>query len=139
MVKLEPPTQMPFTAKQPDVRLIPFAAVEEAVPVILSARTFKPEEKVLVADAVLVRIPVLLMLKSVEVAADVEEPIAKSVVAVSPLFVWIANFAYGDEVPTPTEPDVGSTNAVLVAGRVPNTRPPRLRKLFVDAAGKKVL
>ena len=40
--------------------------------------------------------PMLLTVKRVEVALAVEEPIAKSVVAVSPLLVWIENFANGD-------------------------------------------
>ncbi len=46
--------------------------------------------------------PVLLTLKSVVVADAVELPMAKSVVAVSPLLALIENLANGDVEPTPT-------------------------------------
>lgn len=70
--------------------------------------------------------PVLEMEKSVVVAEAVEEPIAKSVCAVSPLLVWIESLAYGEVEPTPKEPEVGSwrIEAVVVAGSVPKRRLP---------------
>ena len=70
----------------------------------MSAATFNPEEKVEVADAVEVRTPVLLIEKRVEVADAVEEPIAKRLVAVEPLFAWTESFAYGDVVAIPMFP-----------------------------------
>jgi hypothetical protein len=121
-------TQTPFTAKQPAVRLMPFAAVEVAEPVRLRASAWRPEEKVEVAEAVEVRTPVLEMEKSVVVADAVEEPMAKRVVAVSPLLLCIESLAYGEEVPMPRAPEVGSWNvvAVVVAGMVPYMKLARL-------------
>ena len=86
-------------------------------------------------------LPVFATEKSVVVAEAVEEPIAKSVVAVSPLFVCMENFAYGDEVPMPRAPEVGSVKVelVVVAGRVPKTKLPRLNWLLAVALGKSVL
>ena len=63
--------------------------------------------------------PVLRTVRSVVVAEAVDEPIAKSVVAVSPLLLWIESLAYGDEVPIPRAPDVGSVTTEEVAGSVP--------------------
>ena len=85
--------------------------------------------------------PVLETEKSVEVAEAVDEPMAKRVVAVSPLLVCIESLAYGDEVPIPRAPDVGSTNveAEVVAGSVPKTKLPRLNWLLAVALGKRVL
>lgn len=83
--------------------------------------------------------PVLEMEKSVEVAETVDEPIAKRVVAVSPLLVCIANLEKGLEVPMPKEPEVGSAKAVEVAGTVPYIRLPMLSWLLAVADGKKVL
>jgi hypothetical protein len=65
--------------------------------------------------------PVFETEKRVEVAAEVDEPMAKRVFAVSPLFVAIENLAKGLEEPTPSEPVVGSDNvlAEVVAGKSP--------------------
>ena len=79
-----PPMQEPLMAKQPEVRLKPFAAVEVAEPVMFRLATSRPDVKVDVADAFEVRIPVLLIVKSVVVALAVEEAMAKRVVAVEP-------------------------------------------------------
>src|SRR5512146_40360 len=57
--------------------------------------------------------------KSVVVAAAVDEPTAKRVEVVSPLLVWMENFAKGEEVPMPIVPEVGRAKAVVVAGRLP--------------------
>jgi hypothetical protein len=59
-------------------------------------------------------LPMLETLKSVEVAALVEEPMAKSVVAVSPLLVWMENLAQGDVEPMEKEPEVGSARMLLL-------------------------
>ena len=75
--------------------------------------------------------PVLETEKSVVVAVAVEEPIAKRVVAVEPLFACTANFANGEEVATPRVPVVGSTNCVEVAGRRPKSKPPILSALLM--------
>src|SRR5581483_9409823 len=80
--------------------------------------------------------PVFEMLNSVVVALAVEEPIANNVFAVSPLLVWIANFANGELVPTPILPEVGSLNAVEVAGTVPNRKLPMLSWLLAVVDGK---
>lgn len=48
--------------------------------------------------------PVFETEKRVVVAVAVEEPIAKSVVLVEPLFAWIANCAHGDVEAIPTVP-----------------------------------
>ena len=48
--------------------------------------------------------PVLDIEKSVVVADAVEEPIAKSVVLVEPLFAWIERLANGEVVLMPTNP-----------------------------------
>jgi hypothetical protein len=76
--------QVPLYWRQPVVRLRPF-------------------EKVEVAPPCCVRDPVLEIAKSVVVADAVDEPIAKRVVLVEPLFVCIESAAYGDVVPTPIE------------------------------------
>jgi len=81
--------------------------------------------------------PVLLTLNKVEVADAVEDPMANSVVAVSPLLVWIANLANGELVPTPSEPLVGSENAVAVSfaagSDAPKMKLPMLSWLLADA------
>src|SRR6185437_4301220 len=121
--------------------LKPFAAVDVADPVTLSAATLRPVRNVEVAAAFEVRIPVLSIEKSVVVAAAVDEPMAKSVVAVSPLFDWIANFANGVDVPMPIAPEIGSGSelADVVAGSVPKIRLPMESWLFPEALGKSVL
>src|SRR4051812_10471586 len=48
--------------------------------------------------------PVLLILNRVVVALAVDEPIAKRVVLVEPLFAWMPNVANGDDVPIPILP-----------------------------------
>ena len=84
--------------------------------------------------------PVFDIEKIVEVADAVEEPMAKSVVAVSPLLVAIESLANGEEVPMPIEPEVGSLKAVEVAGRLPKSIPPILRALTaVDEVAKLLL
>ena len=86
-------------------------------------------------------LPVFETESKVVVAEAVDEPIAKSVVAVSPLFECIESFAYGDEVPIPRAPEVGRVNVelVVVAGSVPKTQLPRLNWLLAVALGKSVL
>ena len=83
--------------------------------------------------------PVFETVKSVEVAVAVDEPIAKSIVAVSPLLVWIANFAKGVDEPIPIEPDIGRAKPVVVAGRVPKSKFPMLSWLFAVVDAKKML
>src|SRR3989338_1937861 len=63
--------------------------------------------------------PVFETEKSVAEAEAVVEPMAKSVVLVSPLLLWIENLANGELVPTPMEPEVGRLKEVDVAGNVP--------------------
>src|SRR4051812_32039711 len=90
--------------------------------------TSRPTVVVPVVVAAIVTNPVFDIEKSVEVEFAVEEPIAKSVVAVSPLFAAIENLANGDEVHTPSAPEVGSKKALEVAGKLPKRRPPMLRE-----------
>ena len=80
-----PPTQVPLTEKQPVVTLMPLLKVEVAPPCCVSAPVFDIAKSVVVADAV-------------------DEPIAKSVVFVSPLFAWSESFANGEVVPRPKLP-----------------------------------
>ena len=58
-----------------------------------------PSEEIV--SAVVEARPVLEMEKSVEVADWVDEPIAKSVLLVSPLFAWMERRAKGEVVPMP--------------------------------------
>lgn len=51
-----------------------------------------------------VTLPVLVMEKSVVVELLVEDPTAKSVLLVSPLFAWTENWAKGEVEPIPTSP-----------------------------------
>lgn len=90
--------------------------------------------------SVVVTAPVLEMLKSVEVAEAVEEPIAKRVVLVSPLLEWMPNLANGEEVPTPMEPVVGRVKEtlVVVAGKEPKRMLPSANWLFAVAEGKNI-
>ena len=76
-------------------------------------------------------LPVLRTVRSVVVAEAVEEAMAKSVAAVSPLLLWIESLAYGEEVPMPRAPEVGRVKVelVVVAGRVPKTKLPMLSML----------
>lgn len=83
--------------------------------------------------------PVLLIEKRVVVAVAVDEPIAKSVVLVEPLFAWIANSAQGDEEAMPIVPVVGSANAEVVAGSVPKMSEPMLRELVAVEDVAKIL
>ena len=78
--------------------------------------------------------PVLLIEKRVVVAACVEEPIAKRVAFVAPLFACTERSAKGLVVPTPKVPDVGNgiVVALVVAGREAKSRLPMLRKLLPD-------
>lgn len=64
-------------------------------------------------DVPMPTLPWALTIKSVEVADAVEEPIAKSVVFVSPLFAWIESLENGEVEPTPTLP-VGVMKSVEV-------------------------
>jgi hypothetical protein len=72
----------------------------------------------------IVVVPVLETENSVVVALAVEDAMAKRVVAVSPLLVWIANFAHGVVEPMPSAPVVGRTKPVEVAGNDPKMSPP---------------
>src|SRR4051812_6384527 len=60
---------------------------------------------VLVAVLIKPRVPTFETLKSVVLTpAAVEEPTAKTVLFVSPALACTESFAYGDEVPTPSDP-----------------------------------
>ena len=110
----------------------PFVAVVVAVPVMLSASALRPPANVEVAvlptfkRPLIVVDPVFETAKSVDVADGVELEIWKSVVSVSPLFAAIPNLLVGDVVPMPMVPEVGSFQAVDVAGSVPKRMPPIL-------------
>ena len=78
------------------------------------------------------------ILNSVVVADAVEDPIANKVVAVSPALVWIANFANGDDEPTPILPEVGKAKPVEVAGAVPKSILPMLIWLLAVGSAKKM-
>jgi hypothetical protein len=90
------------------VQVVPFdtmlpctsSAANLAVPSALDDAT--------VVFAAITTAPMLLIEKSVDVADCVEEPIAKSVVLVEPLFAWIPNIANGLEVAMPKVPVVGT-------------------------------
>lgn len=111
--------QVPLYWRQPVAKLRPLAKDDVAVP--LTRRL----------PAIVVE-PVLSMLKSVVVAEAVDEPMAKRVVAVSPLLVWMPNLANGVVEPMPREPVVGRVSVVadVVAGSVPKRMLPTLRKLY---------
>ncbi len=103
-----------------------------------SAPNWKTASPVPELSPIVVR-PVFETEKSVVVAVAVEEPIAKSVVAVSPLLAEMENLANGELVPTPRKPEVGRVRAVEVAGNVPKSRLPRLNWLLAVADGKNTL
>ena len=90
------PTRSVFTPAAPLPARIPESVVEPVPPYCAESvvdEVRKPEESATTTPAprtVSIE-PVLEMLKSVVVAVAVEEPIAKRVLAVSPLFVWIEN------------------------------------------------
>jgi hypothetical protein len=64
----------------------------------------------------MVTVPVLEILKSVEVAVAVEEPMAKRVWFTSPLFAWMESLAYGEVEPTPATPAPGLMRVLLPNG-----------------------
>jgi len=98
----------------------------------------QPVHEATVRLPVSVALPALETEKSVVVAEAVDEPMAKRVVAVSPLLVWMANLANGEVVPRPILPAVGSLMPVDVAGRLPKIRLPMFSWLFAAPSGKNV-
>ena len=119
--QLPTPSPVPVTVPQ---TMLPDASVVSALVVL-----HEPKRPSVV-------VPVFDTEKSVEVAEAVDEPMAKRVVAVSPLLAAIENLANGELVPIPMLPAVGSLKPVEVAGSVPKTRLPMLSWLLAVVEAK---
>jgi len=124
LVNVLPPVQVLVSLSKVEDAAEPVTVPQTMVPDELTLSALAPEQ-VPKVEAKVVE-PMFDIEKSVVVAEAVEEPMAKSVVAVSPLFVAIENLANGVLVPTPTAPDIGGIKLVEVAGKVPKSIPPML-------------
>ncbi len=75
-------------------------------------------------------VPMLSIVRSVVVVADEEEPIAKMVVLVEPLFAWSEKFTHGEVVPIPMLPE----KVVVERREVEEAKMPAAAKRGVEVA-----